>query len=86
MNQDLVKLDHFDGSNFTCWKDKMKFLRITLKIFYVLDLNSQLIVEPNFQLNSVMGRKVGENERYRGESFVSLFNVCGEAYAYSVTA
>jgi len=64
----------------------MKFLRITLKIFYVLDLNLQLIVEPNFQLNSVIGRRVGENEIYRRERFVSLFSVLEEAYAYSVTA
>ena len=64
----------------------MKFLRITLKIFYVLDLNLQLIVEPNFQLNLVIVRRVGENEIYRGERFVSLFSVFGEAYAYSVTA
>ena len=26
MNQDFVKLDKFDGSNFIRWQDKMKFL------------------------------------------------------------
>ena len=25
MNQDFVKLDHFNGTNFTRWQDKMKF-------------------------------------------------------------
>ncbi|KAK1394158.1 Zinc finger, CCHC-type [Heracleum sosnowskyi] len=36
MNQDMVKLDRFGGSNFSCWQDKMKFLLTTLKIFYIL--------------------------------------------------
>ena len=40
LNHELVKLDHFDGTNFTWWKDKMKFLLTALKNFYVLDLNS----------------------------------------------
>ena len=39
MNQDFVKLDKFDGSNFIRWQDKMKFLLTALKIFYVLDPN-----------------------------------------------
>ena len=43
MNQDFVKLDKFDGSNFIRWQDKMKFLLTTLKIFYVLDPNLQPI-------------------------------------------
>ena len=36
MNQDFVKLDKFDGSNFICWQDKMKFLFTALKIFLCL--------------------------------------------------
>jgi len=40
MNQDFVKLDKFDGTNFTRWQDKMKFLLTALKIFYVLDVVS----------------------------------------------
>ena len=39
LNQELVKLDCFDGTNFCWWKDKMKFLLTALKLFYVLDLN-----------------------------------------------
>ena len=40
LNHELVKLDHFNGTNFTWWKDKMKFLLTALKNFYVLDSNS----------------------------------------------
>jgi len=32
LNHELVKLDHFDGTNFSQWKDKMKFLLIALKL------------------------------------------------------
>ena len=39
LNHELVKLDRFDGTNFSWWKDKMKFLLTTLKFFYVLDSN-----------------------------------------------
>ena len=39
LNHELVKLDRFDGTNFSRWKDKMKFLLTVLKLFYVLDLN-----------------------------------------------
>ncbi|KAL6315951.1 hypothetical protein AAG906_013785 [Vitis piasezkii] len=37
MNQDLVRLDRFDGSNFTRWQEKVRFLLTALKIFYILD-------------------------------------------------
>ena len=39
LNHELVKLDRFDGTNFSRWKDKMKFLLTALKLFYVLDPN-----------------------------------------------
>ena len=37
MNQDLVRLDYFDGSNFIGWQDKVRFLLKMLKIFYILE-------------------------------------------------
>ena len=46
MNQDLVKLDCFDGTNITCWQDKLIFLLAALKIFSVLDLDLAPIPEP----------------------------------------
>ena len=39
VNQEMVKLDHFNGTNFVHWKDKMMFLLTTLKISYILDPN-----------------------------------------------
>lgn len=41
---ELIKFDHFDGSNYTRQKDKMVFL-ITLKIFYILDLDLAPLVD-----------------------------------------
>ncbi|KAG8377552.1 hypothetical protein BUALT_Bualt08G0045000 [Buddleja alternifolia] len=46
MNQDFVKLDKFDGTNFTRWQDKMKFLLTALKIFYILSPDLEFIPEP----------------------------------------
>lgn len=37
MNQDLVCLDCLDGTNFTRCQDKLKFLLMALKIFYIRD-------------------------------------------------
>ena len=39
MNQDFMKLDRFDGTNYTHWKDKMMFFLTALKVAYVLDPN-----------------------------------------------
>ena len=39
LNHELMKLDRFDGTNFSRWKNKMKFLLTALKLFYVLDPN-----------------------------------------------
>ncbi|XP_022867787.1 uncharacterized protein LOC111387462 [Olea europaea var. sylvestris] len=35
--QGFSLLDRFDGTNYTRWKDKLKFLLAALKIFYILD-------------------------------------------------
>ena len=46
MNQDFVKQDKFDGTNFAHWKDKLMFLLTALKIVYILDLNLSKLPEP----------------------------------------
>ena len=47
LDHELVKLDRFDGTNFTRWQDKMKFLLTALKIFYVFDPSLMPIPEPS---------------------------------------
>ena len=42
-----VQLDHFDSTNFTCWKEKLFFLLTVLKITYVLDPNFKPLLELN---------------------------------------
>ena len=37
LNQEFVKLDRFDGTNFNRWKHKMMFLLTTLNVAYVLN-------------------------------------------------
>ncbi|XP_026382291.1 uncharacterized protein LOC113277394 [Papaver somniferum] len=44
MNQDFLRFDSFDDTNFTRWQDKMKFLLTTLKVFYIL--TAQPLAEP----------------------------------------
>ena len=42
-NPDVIKLNHFNGTNFTPWKDKFSFLLIELVIAYILSPNLQLV-------------------------------------------
>ncbi|XP_024974719.1 uncharacterized protein LOC112512810 [Cynara cardunculus var. scolymus] len=37
LNQDMMKLDKFDGSSYTRWADKVKFMLMVLKLYYALD-------------------------------------------------
>ncbi|KAK3030201.1 hypothetical protein RJ639_038711 [Escallonia herrerae] len=53
MNQDLIKLDQFDNSNFGLWQDKVKFLLTALRIVYIL--NCEPLLEP--------GDNASENEK-----------------------
>ncbi|GJW28530.1 zinc finger, CCHC-type containing protein, partial [Tanacetum coccineum] len=59
MNQEFVKLDKFDGCNYTRWADKMKFSFIALKIFYVLDPLLALILANPI---AAEGEEVDQNE------------------------
>ena len=46
MNQDLVRVDRFDGYNFTMWQEKVRFLLMALKICYILDPALAPLPEP----------------------------------------
>lgn len=45
MSLDFVKLDRFDGNNYSRWADKMRFLLVVLNISYVLDPNPSNVPE-----------------------------------------
>jgi hypothetical protein len=64
MNQDFVKLDRFDRTNFTSWKDKLMFLLTTLKISYVLDPDLLKLgeLEPNEDAQIKAERKKCEED------------------------
>jgi len=46
MNQDIIKLEQFDGSNFGRWKDKMIFFLTAMKLYYILDPALTPLPEP----------------------------------------
>ncbi|XP_022867434.1 uncharacterized protein LOC111387134 [Olea europaea var. sylvestris] len=65
MNQVLVSLDRFDGTNFTRWQDKLKFLLTALKVFYILDPDLAPLPKPtNGESKAIMTerQKRQENE------------------------
>ena len=45
-NPEVFKLDRFDGTNFTCWKDKLFLLLTELGVAYLLSRNLSTILEP----------------------------------------
>ncbi|KAL1179505.1 hypothetical protein V6Z11_A03G164600 [Gossypium hirsutum] len=66
MNQEFVKLNRFDGSNFNRWKDKMLFLTI-INVAYILDPNLQLVEDPALNANPEEIMKVAELKKKREE-------------------
>ncbi|KAJ4977379.1 hypothetical protein NE237_002485 [Protea cynaroides] len=46
MDQNVVKLDHFDRTNFIRWKDKLMFMLTAFKIAYILDPNLKDLPKP----------------------------------------
>ena len=51
VNQEFVKLDNFNGTNFIRWKDNMMFLLTALKRSYILDPNLSEIPVPKDEDN-----------------------------------
>lgn len=46
-NPEVFKLERFDDTNFTRWKDKVLFLLTELGIAYLLATTLEAILEPN---------------------------------------
>ena len=90
MNQDLVKLDRFDGTNFTRWQDKLKFLLTALKIFYILDPELAPIPEPQDNNNEARReerKKCQEDELiYRGHILNALSDRLYDLYTSTQSA
>ena len=78
MNQDLVRLDRFDGSNFTRWQDKVRSLLTMLKIFHILDPALTPLPEPkeDDMVEVVAKRKKREEDELicRGHIMNALFD------------
>ncbi|RVW29758.1 Retrovirus-related Pol polyprotein from transposon TNT 1-94 [Vitis vinifera] len=90
MNQDLVRLDRFDGSNFTRWQDNVRFLLTALKIFYILDPTLALLPEPkeNDTPQVVAARKKREEDELicRGHILNALSDRLYDPYTNTYSA
>ncbi|KAL5572046.1 hypothetical protein UlMin_021643 [Ulmus minor] len=88
MNQDLVCLDCFYGSNFTCWQDKLCFLLTTLKI--ILDPDLPPVPEPtNEDTDKMKGtRKQREDDELicRGHILKVLLDILYDLYTNTKSA
>jgi len=65
LNQDFVKLDHFDGTNFNHWKDKMMFLLTALNVLYVLNPKFEAISEASQDASLKEKAKVADLKKKR---------------------
>uniref|UniRef100_A0A1U7XL52 Uncharacterized protein LOC104238824 n=1 Tax=Nicotiana sylvestris TaxID=4096 RepID=A0A1U7XL52_NICSY len=52
--KEFIKLDRFDGTNFTRWRDKMIFLLSALNIYYVLDSALPPVPKPTAEDSDVV--------------------------------
>jgi len=67
LNQDFVKLDCFDGTNFNRWKDRMMFLLTTLNVGYVLNPKFEAISEASQDASSEEKANVADLKKKRQE-------------------
>nr|KAJ0204686.1 hypothetical protein LSAT_V11C500252470 [Lactuca sativa] len=62
MDQEFAKLDGFDGQNYTCWVDKVKFMLHVLKLAYVLDLKlAPITIYPILEVGKTMDPTIISN-------------------------
>ena len=86
INQDVYKLNKFDGSNFTRWKDKMCFMLTVLNVIYVLDSKLKHIREPSDKDTNkiIVNRKKHEEDELvcRGHILGTLSDHLYDMYAH----
>ena len=69
MNQEFVKLDRFDGQNYTRWADKVKFMLVVLKLYYILDPNLPAIPDdPPLEAGEVPNQDLAKQRLVRKEA------------------
>lgn len=90
MNQDLVKLDHFDGTHFIRWQNKMTFLLTALKVQCVLDHDLTLIPEPTVddsnELKKERKKRKEEELLWHGHILNKLFDRLYDLYTDTQSA
>ncbi|XP_072077921.1 uncharacterized protein [Arachis hypogaea] len=67
MNQEFVKLDRFDGTNFNRWKDKMMFLLSILNLAYVIDPKTTPIADAAENVTPEEKEKIVQLKKKRDE-------------------
>lgn len=68
MNQEFVKLDRFNGTNFVHWKTKTLFLLTALKISYIMDYDLTPLLAPTPEDNDQV-----KEEKRNGKSFKEIY-------------
>ena len=90
MNQDLVRLDRFDGFNFTRWQDKVRFLLTSLKILYILDTSLAPLPEPKeddtIEVVAKMKKREEDELICRGHILNALFDRVYDLYTNTHSA
>ena len=85
MNQDFIKLDRFDGTNFNRWKDKMQFLLTAMKISYLLDPTLAPVSPPandvSDEINAERKKRAEDEVLCRGHILNTLSNRLYDLYA-----
>lgn len=74
MDQDFVRLDRFNGTNFTRWQDKLKFLLTALKIFYILNPNLAPLSEPTNGDSDAMRAEQNDLAERKNRTLVEMIN------------
>ena len=64
-DQEVIKLDGFDGTNYTRWVDNMVFLLTNMNIFHVLSPDLQPIPNPKEDETPEIKAKLAEEKTKR---------------------
>ena len=84
-NPDFIKLNKFNGTNFSRWKDKMLFLFTTMKISYLLDPTLAPVSPPanddSDEIKAECKKRAEDEVLYHGHILNTLSNCLYDLYA-----